>query len=140
MRLRLTVLAVVLAGFAMACSSSNESTNEPTQVTLVPPAEVTNGPGVTATTPIATTPSSTGRPGTAPCTADALLEGIAASDDTVEAIGSYACDQQWAHATGDGKPFLLEANGPRWSVVDPSSVCSTATIPSAIRSPGCPSG
>jgi hypothetical protein len=129
----LALVAVAGSIAATACGSGNEST----QATLVPPVEVTR-PGVTE--PIAPS-TAVGRPGTAPCTAHALIDGIAAADTSVDAVATFTCDGQWASATGaSGTVFLLEANGPRWSVVDGSSVCSTATIPAAVRSSGCPPG
>jgi hypothetical protein len=89
------------------------------------------------TASVGTDPAGSVVPGTAPCTEAALLDGVNAQDSSVTSLTQYSCDGQWAYAATTTTTLLLEANGPRWSPVDTITNCTTASIPTDIKSVAC---
>jgi hypothetical protein len=132
--------AAVLAG----CSATTTSTTTTSAPTTSAPSTTASSvaPGSSGLSG-GTTTSGTAAAGSAPCTNAALLDGVTAQDASVTEITLFRCDGQWAYAQTSNSTgaFLLEANGPRWSVVPATAAtCQGSTVPSAIRSVACVAG
>jgi hypothetical protein len=141
----MVVVAVTLVGLT-GCGSNDTATTAPpapapSSSSASPPASGGTGTSGTAG-PSGTTGTSgpTGTavtPGSAPCTHDAILDGVTAQDPTVSTLTDFRCDGQWAYAHGYTSTFLLEANGPNWEAVDTLTNCPSAAIPDDIKAVAC---
>jgi hypothetical protein len=128
--IRILVLATLGAIALASCSNSpSASQGSTTSTTAAPP-----------------TSSSTTTIASASCTKAAISAAAmnATSVGPVSSVSGYGCSGLWAYANvvvGTTNSFdaviVLQANGPKWNVVDRGSACSNHLVPSAIYTPAC---
>jgi peptidoglycan hydrolase-like protein with peptidoglycan-binding domain len=93
--------------------------------------------------PPSTTATTAG--GSAPCTQQAITDGVLASAPGVS-VGQYECSGNWAEAQAttsgpDGYEYtvLLQWNGSTWISVDRGTYCENGDVPQAIVQAACES-
>jgi peptidoglycan hydrolase-like protein with peptidoglycan-binding domain len=91
--------------------------------------------------PSSTTATTAG--GSAPCTQQAITDGVLASAPGVT-VGQYECSGNWAEAqattpgpNGYEYTVLLRGNGSTWASVDRGTYCENGDVPQAIFQAAC---
>lgn len=121
-----------------------------TSATALPTTTVTTAiPGTIAGGPKGSAPGTvvpgTGPAATAPCTVEAVKEALTAANLELSDPPKFACESIWAYAyakvpkenSAPASISILQANGPRWAVVDKATACTGPAVAPSIRQIAC---
>lgn len=87
----------------------------------------------------------TGPNSSAPCTIDAVRDALTAANLELTEPPRFACESAWAYSyakvpkenSAPAAVSILQANGPRWAVVDKATACTGPPVAPSVRQVAC---